>query len=487
MGTPTTWNTITGIPVQAAEGFYRLRNSVTGAIGQVEKSAGQPITLDYAESSFDTSDPDPGGGDYPDWWPSVDAPTFICTTAAEVNTAMDALEGVGGFITLSDQNAITAFLNRLTASGLRGHPDSRVVIQTGGGENIEAQVKNLRGQCSDLCFYNLTVEPTSHNDTFAFKLHGPHARIMFLDTNVTDWKQVIESKTDDSDIVTRYPTDFEFVNGTWTKIFNSASPVQSNENQNNKAYRSQGAWFQGKDWRFSNVTATGIGWDIAGDPTRTKTDKFSQLIYIGQSATGIILEGCTFDGTANNMVVCKGTNLTIRDGCIFDRCVNAVSLGTNEAPVFNTSATIDDLEIKRLVPLNILDDGDLDDDLQIKANSGVAFSIVNVDGVSITNVDVTGTNTGRRNSFLFCGNGKDVSMPASDITVDTCDTGDLDIGEVRDFRMPTDGLEVAMTNMTIGGLSTVLVRNTIDTDGTSITAGEIVAEWTLDGVVVGTR
>jgi hypothetical protein len=195
----------------------------------------------------------------------------------------------------------------------------------------------------------------------------------------------------------------------------------------------------------------------------------------------VTLEDCTFDGVANNMLVAKGTNVTI-SGCSFDRCVNGLSLGTNEAPVYSTSATIDNLEIKRLIPLNILDDGDLADDEQIKANSGAAFSIVNVDGVSITNSSVTGVNTGRRNSFLFCTNGKDYNMLADDITVDQCDTGALDIGEVRDYRVPTDGLNIAMTNMTIGGLDTVLVRNTIPTS-----AATVVADWTLDGVVVGTR
>ena len=303
---------------------------------------------------------------------------------------------------------------------------------------------------------------------------------MFLQCNFVNWKQVCEAKTDIPNEPTQYPTDIEWVSGNWTKIYNSDSPVQSVDNQNDTSNRSQGVWFQGKDWRFIGITALGIGWDILGDPGRTKTDKFSQIIYIAQSGQGITIENCSFDGTANNAIVCKGTNLTVR-GCTFDRIVNAISLGTNQSPVFSCSALIENCVIDRLIALNHLDDPSLPSDEQIRADSGVAISINNVDGVTIDNVNVTGVNTGRRSSFLFVNNAKSSNVLSSGITVNNCDTGTLRLAEVRNYRMPAPGLEVACTSITSPD-ELVLVPNTIPTD-----ASLIVAEFTIDGAVAGTQ
>ena len=65
-----------------------------------------------------------------------------------------------------------------------------------------------------------------------------------------------------------------------------------------------------------------------------------------------------------------------------------------------------------------------------------------------------------------------------------CDTGTLKLGEVRNFRMPTEGLEVAVTTTTSPD-ELILVRNCIKQDGTSITPAEVLAEWTIDGELAG--
>jgi hypothetical protein len=417
--------------------------------------------------------PEPPQTGNPAWWPPQSAIDARAADAREVNAAIQAVDGVGGFITLTTEEAVDAFVDKMVYGGaVEGAPDRRVVIRLADGLRISQPMKNVKSEWKHLCFDGVLFQPDTHTNKIAISLHGDHDYNTFLNCTFRDWEQVAEGQ---DDAVGNEPDHIVFQGGLWEDIYNSNSPVVNYDNQNDEDHRSQGVWWQGSGWQFKGVTARGVGWNRAGDPNRMRTDKFSQILYGSQKARNTTVEDCVFEGTSNNAIVMKGWGLTVR-GCTFDQVVNAVSFGTNQNQQQPCDALIENCEIKRLIPLNWKDDGSLPRDEQVAADSGVAFSFLNFNGVTIRNVRVTGENTGRRNSFLYFNNGKSSNVEALGALVESCDAGPMRLAEVRNFRLPTGGLELTVRNTQSGG-QPVLVRNTIPADDPA----EILSKVTIDG------
>lgn len=425
--------------------------------------------------------PPPPSGGY-DWWPGDDALSLGARDAEEVASAFDRLGGVGGFLTLETRAAVNEFVRRVDqGGGLAGRPDRRVVVRTAPGVVIDRQLRNTKGQLRDVAFDRVPFTPVAHQNTFAVRIAGDCDRVAFLACDFAGWRQVIEGQDAGVDADGQFiePDDVWFVGGSWTRIFNASHPVTTHANQNDKNARSQGAWWQGRRWVFRDLAAVGVGWDIAGDPDRRRTDKYSQILYGSQNARDTLVEGCVFDGTSNNAVVMKGTGLTVRD-TVFDRCVNAIGFGTAESPRWPCSAFVEDVKIRRLVPLCALDDPSLPDAERVRADSGVAMSLLNFDGVVLRRVRFVGPNAGTRAALMFINNGQSTNVSASGLVVEGCDAGDLPLCEIRDFRVPSGGLSVRVTG-TASADDRVLVRSTLTAGGAAGTASGVLADFLIDG------
>lgn len=462
-----------------------------GIVTPADYSAWLVAFNDRMEQQPPTNPEPPSGGpsDLPEqwtsraWWPKADAPAFEVASARELALAAEALQAVGGFLTLETPEAASALVDRLsTGGGLAGTPERRIVILAAPGVVIDRPTKNVRGEWRHLAFVRVPFTPERHVDAIALAPHGGHHDVSLLGCRFENWRQVIEGQADGAG---NQPDRFEFDGDPdaawdWERIYNPGSVVVTAANQNDKGRRSQGAWWRGDGWRFTNLKARGIGWDLLGDPERRETDKFSQWLYGSQRATNTLIENCTVDGVSNNAVVYKGTGLWVR-GCTFDRVVNGISIGTNEAPVYACSAVIEDVEFRRLIPLNWKDDPSLPDSEQVKADSGVAISLSNFDGVEIRRVRVTKSSEGRRAVLLMFNNGKSSSVSASGLLVEDSDAGPLDLAEVRNFRVPASGFDVRVrgTNATE---KRVLVRNTVPDR-----AGDVIKGFVVDGQIARSR
>lgn len=407
----------------------------------------------------------------PDWWPGSNKPDILLGSAA-AEWARDQLDGKGGFLTLTTPGAVSAFARLMTAGGgMRGKPESRIVIRCSPGLNFDESMKNVKGEWSDLCFDGITFVPDGHQDDICLAPHGGHKRVQFLNCHFRHWKQVIEGQKDGAG---NQPDAFEFIGGSWAAIYNSKSPITTSDNQNEKGHRSQGAWWRGDGWRFVDVEMLGIGWDMTGDPQRKKCDKYSQALYGSQNATNTDIIGCVIDGVANNAIVYKGTGHSIA-GNFFNRCVNFISLGTNENPQHSCKGVIVDNDFGDLIPLGPKDNPDLPKSEQVEMDSGIAISFNNTDGVIVSKNAVTGQSTGRRKVFAYFNNGKSSSVSAKGTLIYGNDTGGLSLAEVRNFRVPASGFDVTADN-NVTPEDRILVRNTDPTN-----AGTVLANFKVNG------
>lgn len=436
----------------------------------------------------DPAPPPPVDGQH-EWWPGPDALSIGARDAAEVAAAFDRLDGVGGFLTLETQAAVDEFARRMSqGGGLRGRPETRVVIRTSPGVVFDRPMRNVRGEWSDLAFDAVPFTPAEHQNVTAIRIAGDCDRIAFLGCDFAGWRQVIEGQDAGTDADDNFlePDGIEFVGGSWTRIYNASHPVVTRANENDEDDRSQGAWWQGTGWVFRDLTMIGVGWDISGDPDRRRTDKFSQVLYGSQNARDTLVENCTFDGTSNNAILMKGTGLTVRHST-FDRVVNAIAFGTNQSPRYSCTAVVEDVEIRRLIPLGWKESPSLPNSERVRADSGVAFSFVNFDGVTIRRVRFAGPNTGTRAAFLFFNNGRSSGVSASDLIVEDCDTGTLPLAEVRSFQIPPSGFTVRVRR-TESPEKRVLVRSAVLGDsGNTASASHVLSSFVVDGQLAGAR
>lgn len=421
----------------------------------------------------------PGGPDRPAWWPisgeSVD------TGELGLEAALEAVNGRGGVLELSSQADADGFVDELRSSSLTGGGESRrLVVTAGEGVRIREPIamRNGRNLLRHVVFYGVDFVPDSHTNTDAVHLRGSHYDLGFVSCRFEGWSGGVigGSGGDPDDRFDERPSSIWLETCEFTRIFNSNAPKQTADNWRKKTYRSQVVYFGSvEDLTISYCTFADNGYDVEADPLRLTPSMYSQNIYLGQAAEGVLIVGNVIDNAANNAIVAKGRDVTVRDNSA-TRVVNFIALGTNESPEFPFSGVIEGNVASDFVPVNHLDDATLAGGRAADYNSGVAVSIVNCDGVIIRGniwggLASVGTATPRRSAAYMVGNGKASSCVLSGVVV----SGDELIGfdrlvEMRDHRRPP-GQSLRFYGVTGASSVGVFVRNTEPGDRRSAAAG----------------
>jgi hypothetical protein len=429
----------------------------------------------------------PGGG-RPAWWP-VDG-AELETGSAGVEGSIEAVDGVGGVVKISTQADADAFVSVLESRGLAGGSETRRVVVT-AAEGVRVRypiaLRNDRYLLRHVVFWGVEFRPDKHTNADAVHLRGWHYDLGFVDCSFSGWSGGVigGSGGDPGDRFDHRPELVWLESCKFSRVFDSSAPVQSPSNWREKGHRSQVIYFGSvRGLSIIGCDFKDNGWDAAGDPLRLTPSMYSQNIYLGQAAESVRIERCTIDGAANNAIVAKGRDVTIRDNHA-RRVVNFASLGTNESPEFPFSGVIEGNIARDLVPVNHLDDATLEGGRAADYNSGAALSLVNARGVVIRGnswgpLSSVGSASPRRSVAYMIGNGKSAGLELSGIVID----GDRIEGlaqlvEMRDHRRP-DGQSVKIYNVIGSARASVLARNTIPERARDAAAGIEIAGKTAE-------